>query len=545
MLRHRKDGEKFRKLHATQALARLVAGATGPQEASAAGGLSTVGARVVQIGDVELKLEGEERPELVPVGFGLAEEEGQETLSHLKWMLQKFALGQDMFLLSGPGPTARRLAMHFCEVVGLESELVRITRDTTESDLKVRREISGGTATWSDQAPVRAAINGRILILDGIEKAERNVLPTLNNLLENREMALEDGRFLVSAARFDELANQRGGEADIRAASLVRVHPNFRVIALGLPVPKFYGFPLDPPLRSRFQARVVGAFSAERVLAEAGPVPAQEPLRSTVTKLLSMAQTLRAIEDADSESARNVLGGSAGVVHVSDSALAGIVAHLAAFPQAHVPEVLTRYCPYHLLPGSADEAQQGVGGRAGSGDKGGNAKVSYMERALSRFGFGEDVDGQQADSARIPRCGHAVCAASELRCERVYLVRAPGCDAGARMRGLLCCDHLWRMPSLFTRHLSAWPLCTPQISIGVGQARARRRRRRRSPALNRYFQRWTCASSHQELPWTLDRITHECRIGYASGQFSSFRGVAGARTASGRRKAHSGHGYYV
>ena len=33
---------------------------------------------MVQIGNVELKLEGESRPELVPVGFGLAEEEGQE-----------------------------------------------------------------------------------------------------------------------------------------------------------------------------------------------------------------------------------------------------------------------------------------------------------------------------------------------------------------------------------------------------------------------------------------------------------------------------------
>ena len=29
-------------------------------------------------------------------------------------------------------------------------------------------------------------------ILDGIEKAERNVLPIINNLLENREMALDD-----------------------------------------------------------------------------------------------------------------------------------------------------------------------------------------------------------------------------------------------------------------------------------------------------------------------------------------------------------------
>ena len=37
-------------------------------------------------------------------------------------------------------------------------------------------------------------------------QAERNVLPTLNNLLENREMSLDDGRFLVSSARYDALS---------------------------------------------------------------------------------------------------------------------------------------------------------------------------------------------------------------------------------------------------------------------------------------------------------------------------------------------------
>jgi len=52
---------------------------------------------------------------------------------------------------------------------------------------------------------VRAAIHGRVLVLEGIEKAERNVLPLLNNLLENREMQLDDGRFLVSPSRYDKL----------------------------------------------------------------------------------------------------------------------------------------------------------------------------------------------------------------------------------------------------------------------------------------------------------------------------------------------------
>ena len=59
------------------------------------------------------------------------------------------------------------------------------------------------------QAAVRAALEGRVLILEGIEKAERNVLPILNNLLENREMQLEDGCFIVAANRYDKLAKVR------------------------------------------------------------------------------------------------------------------------------------------------------------------------------------------------------------------------------------------------------------------------------------------------------------------------------------------------
>lgn len=53
---------------------------------------------------------------------------------------------------------------------------------------------------------MRAALHGRVLVIEGVEKAERNVLPILNNLLENREMQLEDGRFLMAPDKFDKLA---------------------------------------------------------------------------------------------------------------------------------------------------------------------------------------------------------------------------------------------------------------------------------------------------------------------------------------------------
>ncbi len=100
------------------------------------------------------------------------------------------------------------------------------------------------------------------MILDGVEKAERNVLPILNNLIENREMSLEDGRFLVAPKRFDMLCSGEN-QNELNASKLVRVSERFLVIALGLPIPKYDGYPLDPPFRSRFQARFVGIPSAE------------------------------------------------------------------------------------------------------------------------------------------------------------------------------------------------------------------------------------------------------------------------------------------
>ena len=69
---------------------------------------------------------------------------------------------------------------------------------SSQAELKQRREVLDGTVLYVDAPPVRAALAGRLLLLDGVEKAERNVLPTLNNLLENREMGLPDGRFLVA-----------------------------------------------------------------------------------------------------------------------------------------------------------------------------------------------------------------------------------------------------------------------------------------------------------------------------------------------------------
>ena len=208
----------------------------------------------IKIGDVSAELRIPKNPELVPRGY--VENLSQDSLKHIRWLLQKDLLGQDAFLIGPPGPRKRWISLAFAELTNREIEYLALSRDITETDIKQRREIVNGTALYSDASAVRAAVNGRILILDGVERVERNVLPVLNNLLENREAQLEDGRFLMAPGRFDQLMKSSTAE-ELASSGLVRVDEGFRVVALGLPVPLFRGAPLDPPLRSRFQARKI------------------------------------------------------------------------------------------------------------------------------------------------------------------------------------------------------------------------------------------------------------------------------------------------
>ena len=167
--------------------------------------------------------------------------------SHLRWMLQKdLILKQDFLLLGLPNLARERrhLLLLYASLLGREVEYISLSKDTTEADLKQRKEVTNNGTVYTNQAPVRAAINGRLLVLDGLEKAERNVLPTLNNLLENRELPLDDGTMLLSP---DIRGEQPFG---------IPVHPDFRVAAMSTIAEDGSIIGLDPPLRSRFQARL-------------------------------------------------------------------------------------------------------------------------------------------------------------------------------------------------------------------------------------------------------------------------------------------------
>lgn len=69
--------------------------------------------------------------------------------------MQKDILGQDIFLLGSPGPRKRNIAMQYLELINREYEYVAINRDTSESDIKQRKEIVEGVAKYFDQVRIK------------------------------------------------------------------------------------------------------------------------------------------------------------------------------------------------------------------------------------------------------------------------------------------------------------------------------------------------------------------------------------------------------
>ncbi|CEM28123.1 unnamed protein product [Vitrella brassicaformis CCMP3155] len=280
----------------------------------------------LSIGDVSTAIYKPERPSLVPRGHHLFGEGSHEVLDHHRWMLQKDLSQQDMCLIGPPGSFRRELVLRFCELTQREVEYLCISRDTSEGDLKLRRELGGNATYYEQQAPVRAAIHGRVLLIEGLEKAERNVLPTLNNLLENREMNLDDGRLLISADRYDALTDDASRNSK---SHLVRVDPRFRVIALCIPCPPYAGHPLDPPLRSRFQSRVV---TPPSLLTH--DAAQDDGSRELLQRLQGSFEALRLIENQSQS-----LGGMGRLPHVSFDCGRRVLGLVCQLPEGARPSV--------------------------------------------------------------------------------------------------------------------------------------------------------------------------------------------------------------
>ena len=88
----------------------------------------------------------------------------------------------------------------------------------------------------SDSSVVTTTLNGYVLVLESLEKCERKVLPVLNHLLENYELLLEDGRWLISERRDNQLIESHHYSVDeLKQMKIEMIHSSFRIITIRLP----------------------------------------------------------------------------------------------------------------------------------------------------------------------------------------------------------------------------------------------------------------------------------------------------------------------
>ena len=76
----------------------------------------------ISIGDVSKDLpKAVKNPEFVPVKYLPRDEDlPPETIKHLRWLMQKDILGQDVFLIGRPGPLRRQLALQYLQLTQRE-----------------------------------------------------------------------------------------------------------------------------------------------------------------------------------------------------------------------------------------------------------------------------------------------------------------------------------------------------------------------------------------------------------------------------------------
>ena len=154
-------------------------------------------------------------------------------------------------LIGNQGVGKNKIADRLCELLDAEREYMQLHRDTSVQSLTVIPLLEGGKITYQDSPLLRAAVAGRVLILDEVDKAPLEVVCLLKGLIGDGEIMLHDGRRLVTSSRGRALYRQHGGggggsagcqgldepsedslQAFYGSKGLIQAHPSFLLIAL-------------------------------------------------------------------------------------------------------------------------------------------------------------------------------------------------------------------------------------------------------------------------------------------------------------------------
>ena len=236
-------------------------------------------------------------------------------------MLKDWTCGQHLLLIGNQGVGKNKMADRMLQLLQLPREYIQLHRDTTVQNLTSNPTIVGGVLTYEDSPLVRAAREGRILVVDEADKAPTYVTAILKALVEDRSMLLADGRRIVDAEEME------GFPPSDREH--IALHPDFRVIALanrpGFP---FHGNDFFREVGDVFACHAIDNPDAESelyLLRRYGP---DVPL-DTLKKLIGAFDELRNLSDDGQLS-----------YPYSTRELAAVVKHMQAYSNDGVEKIL-------------------------------------------------------------------------------------------------------------------------------------------------------------------------------------------------------------
>lgn len=102
-------------------------------------------------------------------------------------------------------------------------------------DLLMRRTTdTKGNTMFAEQPLVKAAKQGGLVILDGVDRLPSSTLAVLAPLITDRELSLGDGSRLVRSDRYHTLVASLG-QKEVDRRNIFEIKPSFRIIGLALP----------------------------------------------------------------------------------------------------------------------------------------------------------------------------------------------------------------------------------------------------------------------------------------------------------------------
>ncbi|KAJ8985337.1 hypothetical protein NQ317_008368 [Molorchus minor] len=254
------------------------------------------------------------------------------------------------FCIVGPNGSGKNMLVNeMAQILDREVENIVLYQDMTSRDLvQQRTTLDNGDTVWNFSPLVSAALEGRIAILDGIDRIHPSTLTVLHRLIQDRELQLHDGRRLISSDRYEFLQKEFNlTEEQLKASGVLRIHSDFRIIAIGEPpnTQSKSGNWLSPEMLSLFVFHELRTLSKHEethiVTTKFGP------LTKSMHRIIDLAHVLRATSD---QSLKNLSG------HLSTRQLLRIAARIKHYPSTDPYEIIQETFMIKFLPSLTKQA---------------------------------------------------------------------------------------------------------------------------------------------------------------------------------------------